>query len=147
MVWPLELLWAIIKFLLHRLLGIVVPIPVRVMHRLRWNTTLPIRPSALLRQPQSRLYLQHGVAGKEARCPSKQGEVSYSISYILNEEWIYVMHSIVDVAVHQFPNTHVAVDWKWDANARGRNFISGLANISMLTCTALQLADVSKETD
>ena len=42
----------------------------------RPDTTIPTTPSAVKRQLQSVLHLQYGVAGKEARCPGKQGEVS-----------------------------------------------------------------------
>ncbi len=66
-------------------MGIVVRIRVQAMRPLRRRTTLPRRQGAVIRQLQSRLHLQHGVAGKEARCPSKQGEVSYSTSWPLNE--------------------------------------------------------------
>ena len=90
MVWPLKLLcyykirdgrYAAFK----RIEGIVVGIRVQMTPRLRWHTTLPRKQGSVIRQLQSRLYLQHGVAGKEARCPSKQGEVSYSTSWSLNE--------------------------------------------------------------
>lgn len=61
-------------------MGIVVCIQVQGMRRLRLYNTLPRRGAAVIRQLQSRLFLQDGVAGKEARCPSKQGEVSCSAS-------------------------------------------------------------------
>lgn len=70
-------------------MGIVVCIRIQLVSRTETvfflHTTTPIKLGAVLRQPQSQLYLQHGVAGKEARCPSKQGEVSYSTSWPLKE--------------------------------------------------------------
>lgn len=68
------------------IMGIVVQIRGQLMRQVYWYTTLPTRLETLMRQQQSRLYLEHGVAGKEARCPSKQGEVSYSTSWLLNEK-------------------------------------------------------------
>lgn len=65
-------------------LGIVVSFPIKREGWRRLDTTLPRSMGTFIRHLESRLHLQHGVAGKEARCPSKQGEVSYFTSLPFN---------------------------------------------------------------
>lgn len=100
--WPLKLICAIIPYSRYPVsmdgtMELGVHIWFHKPSLLRIKTTLPIRPSVLMRQLQSRLHLQHGVAGKEARCPSEQGEVSYSSSWPLNETNL-IWHIILSVS-------------------------------------------------
>lgn len=87
---------------------------------------------AFIRQRKSQLHPQHGVARKEARCPNKQGEVSYSTFYCLSKN---ILVGYISLSMSKFMGFPTCTLAKFKSQTAAKKVIisTPLALVSWLT--------------